>query len=556
MAPLRLIFHTASLLALTLSPLPGHAQGHHHPPSSEPVVPVRLFGNLGAHHRPITTSQPEAQRFFDQGLAFLYAFNMEEAERSFRQAARLDPQCPMCHWGVAMSLAPHINFPAQNERTVAAHAAAKQALAVIQRGSAVEQALVRAVAKRSSDPAPSDEAGQTALDKGYADAMRKVTRRFPDDADAATLFAEGLMNLYPWRLWKQDGSPQPGTLEIVAALEAVLAKNPEHPGANHLYIHAVEASNHPEKALPAADRIAGLMPGAAHMVHMGSHIFVKVGRYAEASEVNRKAIAADLAYLPQTTNLAIYPMYVGHNYQFLWSTSMIEGRYHEALENARVTVSQLPLEMLNMEPGLDFMLGYPIWTQVRFGRWAEALAEPNPVGDFPYAEAVWHGARAIAFAAQGELGSAEAESAMLQEWAKKLGDEAEEGFNTAASLIALAEEVVRGSLAKHRGDIPSAVDHLQRAASLEDGFEYNEPPDWYFPPRHLLGQLLLEANRAGEAEQVFRTDLTQHPENGWALAGLAKALRQQGKTDELAAVEGRLAKAWGNAEGVTMTQPK
>jgi tetratricopeptide (TPR) repeat protein len=541
--------------------------GHQHPTSTgeagpagqAPAAPAPaappLFEDLGSFHRAITTASPEAQRWFDQGLRLMYAFNLEEAQRSFEEAARRDPDCASCFWGVALALGPHINFAAQADRTRAAWRAVGEARAAAARTAAVtpvERALIEALARRYADPPPAtgDTAGFAKLDRAYADAMGEVARRFPDDLDVATLYAEALMDLRPWDLWTQDGRPQPGTAEIVATLERVLAKNPDHPGANHFYIHAVEASPHPEKALAAAGRLAGLMPGAAHIVHMPAHIYMRVGRYGEAAEANRRAIRVDEAYVARSPGAlgGFYAMYFGHNYQFLWSAALMEGRGEEALGAARQLVAMVPAEMLAQMPGFDFGLGYPWWTLARLRRWDELLREPAPPDGFPYARAIWHVTRGLALSAQGKRAEAEAELAAAHAQGEKIPAEALEGLNPARALLAVAEGVLAGDLAARRGDVDEAVRRLQAAAEAEDGLRYNEPPDWYTPVRHVLGEVLLAADRAAAAQAVYEADLARNPENGWALAGLAESLRRQSKEAEAAAVRARFEKAWARAD--------
>jgi tetratricopeptide (TPR) repeat protein len=527
------------------------AAGHAMPGDAPQKAPAPLFSDLGAYHRAVTTASPEAQSWFDQGLRLLYAFNLEEAQRSFETAAKTDPRCAMCAWGVAMSLGPHINLAAQPERTKAGHEAAEHAAALIAGAagaSPVEKALIAAVTRRFADPPPSDPAVQAGLDKAYADAMREVARQFPDDLDAAALAAEAMMDLRPWDLWTKDGKPQPGTDEIVATLERVLAKNPDHPGANHYYIHAVEASPHPEKALASADRIATLIPGAAHIVHMPSHIYARVGRWEDASEANRKAIAVDQSYLAKAGPLGFYFMYSAHNYQFLWSTALMEGRSAEALANARAMVAQVPVEMLRQMPGFDFAYGYPAWTLVRAERWDDILKEPAPPEGFPYAEGVWHAARGLAFTGLGRLDEAAAEHAKVQALAAALPLEAIEGLNSARSLLAIAEGILAGRLAAKRGHVDEAVLHLQDAVETEDNLRYNEPPDWYTPVRQDLGAVLQAAGRAAAAQKVWEEDLERHPHNGWSLTGLAASLRAQKKDKEAAAVGAEAAKAWEKAD--------
>ena len=532
-------------VALVLSRPVAAQHEHADAAAAAPQKPV-LYDNLGTYHRAVTTGSPEAQQFFDQGLRLLFAFNLEEAQHSFEEAARLDPSCAMCFWGAGMSLGPHINMAAQPDRTKAANAAAQKAAALSAKGTPQERALIAALTKRYSDPPPTDAAGQKALDTAYADAMREVATRFPDDLDAAALYAEAMMNLRPWDLWTMDGRPQPGTEEILSTLERVMAKNPNHPGANHYYIHAVEASPHPERALAAAERMGSLEPGAAHLVHMPSHIYARVGRWEDASAVNRKAIAVDQSYLPMAGPLGFYFMYVAHNYQFLWSTSMMQGRSAEALANARAVVNQAPVEMLRQMPGFDFVLEYPIWTQVKFGRWQEALAEPAPPAEFLYATAVWHAARGLAFAGLGRLEDAEKELAATKQTDAAQPADAMAAFNSAHSLLSIAENMLAGEIAAKRGDMDEAVRRLEEATKTEDGLRYDEPPDWYVPVRHALGKALLAAGRGAEAQKVFEEDLRRHPENGWSLHGLAESLRLQKKDD--AAARQRFAAAWKNAD--------
>jgi len=534
------------LAVLLVLSYPAAAQHEHSDAPAAAPQPAMLYGNLGSYHRAVTTRSPEAQKFFDQGLQLLYAFNLEEAQHSFEQAGKIDPTCAMCFWGAGMSLGPHINYPGQPDRTKAANAAARKAASLAKKAKPVESALIAALTKRYSDPPPTDAAGWKALDTAYANAMRGVARRFPDDLDAAALYAEAMMNLRPWDLWTMDGQPQPGTEEILATLERVLAKNPNHPGANHYYIHAVESSPHPEKGIAAAERLGSLEPGAAHLVHMPSHIFARVGRWEDASEANRKAIAVDQGYLPKAGTLGIYFMYVAHNYQFLWQTATMQGRSAEALANARSVVTQSPVEMLRQMPGFDFVLEYPIWTLVKFGRWEEAIAEPAPPAEFLYATAVWHAARGLAFAGLGRLEEAGKELASTKQIDATIPADAMAAFNSAHSLLSIAENMLAGSIAAKRGNTDEAVSRLQEATKTEDGLRYDEPPDWYLPVRHALGAALLAANRPAEAERVFEEDLRRHPENGWSLDGLAESQRQQKK--DAAAAEQRFEAAWKNAD--------
>jgi tetratricopeptide (TPR) repeat protein len=541
--------HLFACAVLLLGAGAAFGQHDHGPaPAAAPAPTATLFDNLGSYHRGITGKSPQAQRWFDQGLRLLYSFNLEESQRSFEQAARLDPECAMCFWGVGMALGPHINLPGMPDRTKPANEAARKALSLAGGSTPVEKALIEALVKRYSDPPAYTPEAQAALDTAYAEAMRDVHRRFPDDVDAAALTAEALMDLHPWDLYTVDEKPQPWTAEILGLLEAVMAKDPDHPGANHYYIHAVEASANPDKALASAGRIAALVPGAAHMVHMPSHIYARVGRWADASEANRKAIAVDRDYLAKAQGLGFYFMYAAHNYQFLWQTAVMEGRSAEALENARAVVAQSPVEMLRQMPGYDFVLEYPIWTRVWFGQWEEALAEPGPPAEFAYANGVWHAARALALARLDRLEEAAVEHAALDQIRKTLPAEALEGLNPARALLGIADRLVGAGIAVRSGSPDSAVATLEEAVREEDKLRYNEPPDWYFPVRHALGTALNAAGRGAEAQKVWEEALRRHPENGWALSGLAESLRLQKKEAEAAKVLERRDKSWSQAD--------
>ena len=511
-------------------------------------VGAPVFDNLGDHHRTISTYLPAAQRYFDQGLRLMFAFNLEEAERSFRAAVAIDPTCAMCDWGVALALGPHINFPATPERTVAANAAVLEALARSGAATPVERALIAALARRYSDPAPTTLEGQSALDTAYAEAMRGVAKAFSKDSDVAFLTAEALLDLHPWDLYEIDGTAKPWTQEIVDRLERALAQSPDHPGLCHLYIHSVEASTTPERAVAAAERLRAAMPGAGHMVHMPSHIFQRVGRYADSALANERAVAADASYLPQAGGFVIYPMYAAHNHQFLWFAAQMEGRSATAYSAARDTVARLTLEMLRAMPGYDGWLAYPVWTMVRFGRWQGVLAEPLPPAEFAYASAVAHLARAIAQTRLGNLAEAETERAEAERNYAMLPADAVQGFNPVSALAKVGRNLAGAESARSRGDWDAAIAKLSEAVAVEDGLRYDEPSDWYFPVRHALGPMMLEAGRNESAEAVFRADLQRNPENGWALIGLAAALRRQGKENEAASVDRRLEQAWSRAD--------
>lgn len=533
---------TSAAAASKTGPQPRRPHEHAAPPGPA----AKLYDNLGDHHRAITTTNAEAQRYFDQGLRLSYAFNHEEAGRSFEAAAARDPSCAICWWGAALVLGPNYNQPAGADR-------AKQAVALLRKANAaanaspVERALIAALAKRYADPPPAadDQKGQAALDEAYAKAMREVATRFPDDDDVQVLFAESMMDLRPWRLWQPDGKPAPGTDELVATLDKVLARNPRHPGANHYYIHALEASPHPEKALAAADRIGNLMPGAGHIVHMPSHVYERVGRYNDAAEANRKAIAADEKYTGTIGDPGFYAMYVAHNFQFLWAAALMAGRGDESLRAARDMVERVPAQMWKQMPEVSFAVEAPALSLVRFGRWTEALAERAPPAELPMPSILHHYARGRAFAALGKLDDADAEVAAMQKIVAALPQSAVAGFTPGADYAAVALDLVRGEVACRRGKIADGLAHLNQAVATHDTFPYDEPPDWYYPPRQTLGAWLLRAEKPAAAQQVFDEDLKKNPNNGWSLTGLRAALRAQKKST--AAVDAELAAAWKDA---------
>lgn len=548
-----------ALHALLLLPLLGGC-AHHEPARPPPPTPppasatpaaraggasVPLLPGLGKHHRAISTTSPAAQRYFDQGLRLTYAFNHDEARRSFEEAARRDPACAICYWGAALVLGPNINAPTAPDKVAQARALLAKARAA-PHASPVERALIDALGRRYPAPPAADPAAQAAHDRAYAAAMRRVARRFPDDDDVQVLFAESLMDLRPWRLWNADGTPAPGTDEIVATLERVLARNPRHPGANHYYIHAVEASPHPACALAAAGRLAALMPGAGHLVHMPSHIYDRVGRYDDAAEANRRAIAADRRYLAQVADPGEYAMYVAHNYQFLWHAAMMAGRSGEAVQAAR-EMRAPGLAMVRHMPEMAFVVPAPQLALVRFGRWQEALAEPEPGADLPLARLMYTYARARAHAGLGQYAAAEREVAALTRQAAALPEDAKVAIQAPArTFAAVARDVAAGDLACRRGRTAEGLARLRAAVAAEDTLPYDEPPNWYYPARHTLGACLLRARRPAEAEAVYRADLARHPDNGWALTGLRQSLRAQGRP--IGDLDARIDAAWIRAD--------
>ncbi|TMA27240.1 MAG: hypothetical protein E6J78_10860 [Deltaproteobacteria bacterium] len=512
-----------SLACKTAETRPPEAQAVHEHIAPAAPAPV-IFENLGSWHHAVRTSEPEAQAFFDQGLRLMFAFNHEEAIKSFQRAAQIDPGCAMCLWGAAVALGPNINLPTDPEREKTAWDLVAKARALNPSGE--EKEYVEAAAKRYANPPGPD---RKALDEAYAQAMRELSRKHPEDVDAAVLFAESMMDLRPWDLWTHAGKPQPGTEEILAALESALQKAPQHPGANHFYIHATEASPHPEKGLQSASRLPGLMPGAGHLVHMPAHTYIRTGRYEDAAEANRRAIEVDKAYLARTGAQGFYSMmYVAHNYQFLWAAASIEGRSAEALRAAQQLAARFPDEMLRgMEkemPGIDYFASPPLFALVRFGKWDEVLAQKAPPADFVCLTAAWHFARGMAFAGKGEFDQARGEHGQLAIFNNALPAEAMLGLNSARAVFAVAEPLLAGEISLRSGDTAGALPLLRAAVKAEDELNYDEPPPWPQPSRLSLGQALLALGKTREAADVFREDLLRYPSNGWALYGLWQAI--------------------------------
>lgn len=533
------------LLPLALA---GAASKHAHAPAAD-AGPPPLFDDLGTWTHPVTTSDPEAQKFFDQGLRLVYAFNHDEAIRAFREAARRDPDCAMAWWGIALASGPNYNLPIDSERDRTAREAIAKARAAAPKASPKERDYVAALEQRYAKPSGDD---RKALDRAYADAMRGVAKKYPDDPDAAVIFAESMMVLRPWDLWKKDGAPQPGTEELVAVLEGVLEKTPEHPGANHYYIHAVEASPHPERAIAAAERTGGLMPGAGHLVHMPSHVWMRVGRYADAAESNRRAIAADEKYVAAAKPAGVYPMmYVPHNVHFLWSAATMEGRRAEAMAAAKQVGDAVTPDDARAMPMLELFSPTPWFAAARFGDWEAILAAPAPPADLQFVTGMWHHTRGRAFVHTGKLDEAQQELEALGNLALAMPPDRIIGDNQPAQWhLQLATAMLAGELAAKRGQTDKAVRLLGEAVVIEDKLPYSEPPPWYQPARLVLGGVLLDAGRPAEAAGIYREDLTKHPENGWALHGLLQALKVQDAEmgDVARDVERRFASAWARAD--------
>jgi tetratricopeptide (TPR) repeat protein len=506
-----------------------------------------IFEGLGHHHRAVTTSSPEAQRYFDQGLTWAYAFNHDEAIRSYEAAAAEDPECAMAYWGIAYCHGPHINNPVvPPERAKAAWDAVQKALALAPKAAPVERALIEALAKRYADPQPAD---RRPLDEAYAAAMAKVHEAYPDDVDVGTLYAESLMDLQPWDLWTNDGKPKGRVEEIMAVLEGVMAKEPDHPGATHFYIHTVENSPFPEKGNAAAETLRTLVPAAGHMVHMPGHIYVQTGRWALAADANEKAIVADRKYRAISPRQGFWAIYMAHNNQFLSWVAMMQGRGAKSIEEARAMVASVPAEFLEQSP--EFVDGYlPIAYEalIRFGKWDEMLAEPEPPAKLPILRAFRHMGRGIAFAAKGQVDEARKEQAIFREETAKIGPEVIMAINTARTVLALGDHVLEGEIALSEKDLDKAASELREAVKIEDSLIYMEPPDWLVPARHTLGAILVAAKRYDEAEKVYREDLVIWPENGWSLYGLAECLHALGKHEEAASVQKRFEAAWADAD--------
>ena len=516
---------------------------------------AQLFDNLGSYSRKITSSSPEAQAYFNQGLRLIYAFNHDEAARAFAKAIESDATCAMCYWGAGEALGPNYNMPAMPDRWTVLWQAVQSAQKNAANATPVEQALIAALARRYGGPEPLPPEKMQPFNEAYANAMRDVAKQFPDDDDVQVFYAEALMTANPWKLWSVDGKQSPGTPEIVATLEKVLARDPQHPGANHYYIHAVEASPHPEKAVAAAERLPGLIPGAGHIVHMPAHIFQRVGRYADAGAANRNGVKTDLAYIdkakpPEWTYYS--SMYLAHNYQFLGYAAAMQGRSAEALQATKEMRSHVPDAVLHMGMGLDWSAAEPYFAMERFGRWNELLAEPAPDAALAGLSAAYRYARAVALAATGKIDDAIAEKAKLDAIAAATPADAPAGLNTAKDLFAVASLIASARISIAQGKHDAAIATLRDATVREDALAYDEPADWFVPTRHLLGEELLTAGKFADAEAVYRDDLQRHPGNGWALFGLARALKAQKKDDAAAAIDEQFKQAWKDSD-VTLT---
>jgi len=516
---------------------------------------ARIFEGMGSHGRAVTTTSPEAQEYFDQGLAWMYAFNHDEAIRSFARAAELDPGCAMAWWGIALCEGPNYNDPVMTEeRSAAAWGALQEARARIARTTPVERALIEALSQRYAKPWPADRSG---LEQAYAAAMALVWQAHPDDADVGTLFAEALMVQRPWKLYDANGQPEGDTPRIVATLERALEIDAQNPGANHLYIHAVEPSDDPGRALAAADRLCDQVPAAGHLNHMPSHIYVQVGQWEKSIEQNAAAMRADERYRALSPDQGVQHMYMVHNAHMLAYSAMMVGREAEAMAAARAMWADVPDEVLEgVAPYVDLWMSSVYDVQKRFGRWNDLLAEPAPPAFMPITTAVWRAHRAIACAAQKDFDRAEREYEAFRLAKAAIPADSVFGNDPSHRILEVSDLFVAGEIALQRGEWDRAAELLERAVVVEDALSYGEPPQWLQPTRHTLGAVYLEAGRYTEAERVYREDLAKWRGNGWSLYGLSRALEGQGKASEAEAVEREYIAAWAQADEPTSTSCK
>ena len=511
----------------------------------QPLAP--RLQNLGVHTFKVTTNSSRAQLFINQGVNLAYGFNHPEAARSFAEAARLDPNCAMAYWGHAWVLGPNINAAMDAENEPKARELVDRALKLKNRATPRERAYIDALSTRYTGKAD----GRAKADRAFADAMRRITEAFPQDLDAKTIYAEALMDLRPWNYWTRDGAPYPETVEVRRSLEQVLARNRNHPGALHYWIHLWEPTDTPERAEAEADRLLTLMPGAGHIVHMPAHIYTRVGRHHDVVKSNQLAAKADEDYIAQCRAQGLYPIsYYPHNIHFIWMGATATGQRVLALESARKLAAAIPDDALKNIPVLQPFLAVPYWAMVRFEQWEDILNDKGPRYDGPFTRAAWRFARAMALTAKGQLTDAENE---LGELRKVVEDPSMKGPTTSSAnsgyaIMRIAPEVVAGEIAVKRKDWDRAILHLDRAVRYEDGLIYQEPPDWPAPARQNLGAALVQAGRADEAEAVYWEDLRNNPGNGWTLRGLMQALDAQGKTEEAARVRARFAEAWKHAQ--------
>jgi tetratricopeptide (TPR) repeat protein len=511
--------------------------------SQKQTVSIERELRLGNHHFKVSTHSKEVQRAFDRALSLTYSFAHHAAEQEYRRAAQLDPNLAMAWWGIALVNGPHINFPmVPTNKAWTAWDALTKANELAPNASELERDLITALNQRYAAQQPED---RKPLDLAYADAMRELWRKYPSNPDIGALFAESMMDLRPWDLWQANGAPQPGTAELVAALEKTLWLNPKHPGANHYYVHAMEASPRPWIAEKSADRLRKLVPDSGHMVHMPAHIYARLGRWDDAVTASVRAMEADKLYRAKFPRPGFYAMYMAHNAHFLGWTAMIQGRESDAIKNARTMVNSVPEDFLrDFGPVVDGYLAFVPEVLMRFGKWQEILDEPKPIGDLPYSQAIWRYTRAAALAALNRIPEARAEQTVFEASANQVPRDGIFGNNSTTNLLQIARLTLAAEIAVKEKKNDEAITNLRQAAAIEDNLTYDEPPDWMQPVRHTLGAVLLRAGIPAEAEMAYREDLQKYPENGWSLFGLAKSLRAQGKDSEARKIDRRFKKAW------------
>ena len=529
------------LLAYSIVPAQ-HGHGSHGAPEKKTVW---LDDGLGGINHPVTTKSSDAQKFFNQGLMYLYAFNHAEAISSFRHAAELDPGMAMAYWGIALGLGSNYNVTAEKAQLTEAFATLQKAISFAPKASEAERDYIAALSKRYSADAASD---REKLGNEYRHAMKALVAKYPDDLDAATLYAESMMNLRPWQLWSLDGKPAEGTLEILAVLEGVMKRNPKHTGANHYFIHAIEASPNPERGLAAADRLLGLAPNAGHLVHMPSHIYLRTGDHDVSVKSNDLAIVADRKYIQRSGSTGIYPlMYYNHNIHMLAASHSGAGNFAGAIKAAKELEANVGPNVKAM-PMLEMFMPYHLVTLIRFQRWDDILAYPQPDAEMKATTAIWHLARGLAFNEKGKIREAEAEQNSLRNTIEAMPVDAGIGNNTANGVLKIATELLAGEISLAKGDTNAGLDALRRAVAAEDVVNYNEPPDWHLPTREWLGRGLMRAGEFAEAEAVFRMEIDKNPKNGRALFGLAATLEKQGKSSSAALVKKEFEAAWKDAD--------
>jgi len=515
--------------------------------------PATLMSGLGTLHHPTSTKNVQAQQFFDQGLRLIYAFNHDEAARSFRRATELDPKLAIAWWGVAEAVGPNYNDPASDERFQQAHDAIQKAADLSESASPSEKAYIQAMQKRfPADP----KADRKKAAEDYRDAMREVVKNFPDDLDAATLFAESGMNLHPWGLWHVDGTPEEGTEEVVATLESVLKRDPDHMGAVHYYIHAVEASRSPQRALAAANKLAAMAPSAGHLVHMPAHVYIRTGDYEAAVKTNQLAAAADRSYIKASGVQGIYPMmYYSHNLHFIAMCSAMNGNYAEAKKSADMLATHVAPGVKQMPP-LEGFMTIPIAVDVRFHKWDSIMAMKQPDKSMQITTVFWHFARGMAMAGTGKVSEAEAEYRVVSEAEKATPEDVPFAMpvnNKAKDVLKIAENVLAAKIAMAKKDNDGAISHLQEAVAVQDTLKYDEPSDWFFPVRESLGAALMMKGDDAGAEKTFREDLDRNPRNPRSLYGLQQVLKKQGRDYDAGFVEKQFKSSWkGGAAGLKM----